>query len=197
MTDLVIVVSGPSGAGKSTVVQSLLKRGTVAEAFRVVTWTTRQKRETERDGEDYIFVSEEAFMEAARSGAFLEWARVHSAYYGSPRSSVISGLQKGLVPLLVVDVQGGLAIKRRLPQSVLVFLVPPSLEALKERITQASDRWNDLGVRLANAEWEMRHRPYYDYVITNDLLERAVDDLEAIIRVERLRSHRRRKAGVL
>jgi guanylate kinase len=191
-SDLVLVVSGPSGAGKSTVVDALLRRGSVPGAFRVITRTTRQRREKERDGIDYIFVVEDEFRRAADRGEFLEWAYVHSGYYGSPREPVLEALRQDRLPILVVDVQGGLALKKRLPQSVLVFLAPPSRETLEARITEASDRRNDLGLRLANAEWEMRHTPYYDYVVTNDRVERAADDLEAVIRVERLRSHRRR-----
>lgn len=195
-SDLVVVISGPSSAGKSTVAESFLRKGAVPEAFRVVTWTTRQPRDNERNGIDYVFVSEDEFRGAAESGKFLEWAFVHSSYYGSPRDPVLEGLRQNRLPILVLDVQGGLAIKKSMPRSVLVFLIPPSLDVLSQRILSANHRHDDLDVRLANAEWEMRHMPFYDYVITNDRLEDAVRDLEAVIIAERLRVPRRRSASI-
>ncbi|MHA2620170.1 MAG: guanylate kinase [bacterium JZ-2024 1] len=195
-SDLVVVVSGPSGTGKSTLVKVLLDRRVFPNAFRVVTWTTREPRETEVNGKDYIFVGREKFERAVEEGRFLEWAYVHTAYYGSPRDTVLEGLRDERLPILVVDVQGGLAIRRRLPRSVLIFLVPPSMEVLKERMLAARHPENELSVRLINAEWEMRHIPYYDYVVTNDDLERAVGELETVIRAESLRSSRRREAFV-
>ncbi len=184
-----VVVSGPSGVGKNTVVSALLERDLHPEAFRVVTWTTRAPRPGEKEGVDYHFVSKETLLEAHREGKLLEYAFVHSAYYGTPAEPVLRGIREGQIPILVVDVQGARVLRTRIQPVITVFLAPPSWERLRR---QQAGRDPDSGVRMQNARWELRQAPFYDYIIENADLEKAVQELSAIITAEKARSFRRK-----
>lgn len=170
------VVSGPSGVGKGTVVTEVLKR--LPNLRRAVTYTTRQPRPGEVQGKDYHFVSREEFERLKEQGAFLEWAEVYGNFYGSPRHEVEQILSSGQDVVLVLDVQGALAVKRQIPDAVLIFLEPPSLEELRRRLEmRGTDPPEVIERRMAKAQWEMEQASKFDHTVLNDELERAVNEL--------------------
>lgn len=170
------VVSGPSGVGKGTVVTEVLKR--LPNLRRAVTYTTRQPRPGEVQGKDYHFVSREEFERLKEQGAFLEWAEVYGNFYGSPRHEVEQILSSGQDVVLVLDVQGALAVKRQIPDAVLIFLEPPSLEELRRRLEmRGTDPPEVIERRMAKAQWEMEQASKFDHIVLNDELERAVNEL--------------------
>jgi guanylate kinase len=182
---LVVVVSGPSGAGKST----LCTRFTEAESrcSLIVTTTTRERRNGEVDGEDYHFVSEDEFKKGIENDEFLEYARVHDNYYGSPKRTVENTLREGKDVILEIDVQGGLAVKQRIPDAVLIFVIPSDLSVLRQRLTdRRTDSPEVIEKRLVNARREIEKMSSYNYVIFNDnAIEDAVCLLGKIIETER------------
>lgn len=181
-----IVVSAPSGAGKTTLCSAILK-GLDSIAFSI-SYTTRKPRGGEVDGVDYYFVSEERFKEMIERGEFAEWAVVHGNYYGTSRKTIDDLMERNIDVLLDIDVQGAKQIKALYPEAVLVFIMPPSFEELKKRLyTRGAE---NLESRLRRAFEEMREYSFYDYVIINDNLERAISDLRAIIISERLKVKR-------
>ena len=184
-----IVISGPSGAGKSTCVQRLMQR---FEDLRFsVSATTRPKRAGETDGQDYFFLDEAGFRARVEAGEFLEHALVHGARYGTLRSEVQRTLDAGHGVLLDVDVQGGVEIKRTLPESVLIFVLPPSMEELERRLRRRStDTEETIQRRLRTAPDEIRQLVEYDYVVVNEKIEVAERELETIVAAERLRRSR-------
>lgn len=186
-----IIVSSPSGGGKTTVVQRLLKRD--KSIARVVTATTRAPRTGEKDGRDYHFWTEKQFMSAVKKGQMLEWAQVHAHYYGIPKASVDGLLKKGVCPVLVIDVQGAKTVSAKYPQAVKIFIVPPSLKVLKERIAARKDHTQNVALRLKTAKKELKEIARYDYVVLNDELKNAVADAACIIRAEQLKTARRMK----
>lgn len=183
-----IIVSSPSGGGKTTVVQQILKRET--SVSRVVTATTRAPRMGEKDGQDYRFWTEKQFLTAVKKGRMLEWAKVHAHYYGIPKSSVDSLIKKGICPVLVIDVQGAKTVAKKYPQAVKIFIVPPSLKVLKERIAARKDNTQNIALRLKTAKQELKSMPFYDYAVLNDDLKTAVADTYCIIRAEQLKMKR-------
>jgi guanylate kinase len=182
----VIVISGPSGAGKSTFVLRLLAQFPVLQFS--VSATTRPRRDGEMDGRDYHFLDDSEFQRRVDAGEFLEHATVHGARYGTLRSEVRSALEAGKCSLLDVDVQGGLRVKQQLPDAVLVFLLPPSLQELERRLrmrkTETEER---IQGRLRRAPDEIRCLAQYDYVVVNESIEATESGLEAIVRAEGLR----------
>jgi guanylate kinase len=174
-----IVVSGPSGSGKSTLVRRALLRPEV-RAQRSISATTRTPRPGEADGSDYFFLSREQF-EAMRS-QFLEWAEVHGQWYGTPAEPVRAALVRGVCVLLVIDVQGALQVRERVPGAWLVFIDVPSLATLEQRLRlRATDDEASIHRRLANARRELQSAARYDVRIVNDDLDRAVDDLVSVL----------------
>ncbi len=186
-----IIVSSPSGGGKTTVVQHLLKHDKTL--CRVITATTRAPRDGEKDGRDYHFWTDKQFLTAVKKGQMLEWAQVHAHYYGIPKKSVDGVMKKGLCPVLVIDVQGAKTVSAKYPQAVKIFIVPPSLEILKERIAARKDHTQDVALRLKTAKKELKEIGCYDYVVLNDNLKKAVSDTAAIVRAEQLKTARRIK----
>jgi guanylate kinase len=185
------VISGPSGVGKSTFVRPLLER--FPELHFSVSATTRRRRSHERDGREYHFLAQADFRQRQKAGEFLEFAEVHGALYGTLRSEVEGALGGGRGVLLEIDVQGGIEIKRQLPDSVLVFLLPPSMQVLEQRLRQRGTESEEKAAqRLANAPAEIRQLSKYDFVVVNDVLERTREDLLAIYRSEVLRRERLR-----
>jgi guanylate kinase len=183
-----IVVSGPSGSGKTTLVAGALKR--LPAVRRSVSATTRAPRRGEVEGESYFFVGEKEF-ENLKNGKLIEWARVHGYLYGTPREFVERTLESGVDVVLSVDVQGGRQVKKVFPDAVTVFILPPSLEVLEQRIRlRAADPAGTITTRLENAREELRALPDYEYVVVNDGLEEAVSALCSIICSERLRRAR-------
>ena len=167
------VLSGPSGAGKGTI------RARVFEALDGLSYsvscTTRAPREGERDGVDYRFITPEDFAARIAAGDFLEWADVHRHRYGTLKSDVEKVLNEGKDMFLEIDVQGALQVKKKMPEAVTLFVVPPSIEVLEERLRgRRSDGEAELRLRLRNAVEEMKQRDLYDFVVVNDSLDEAV-----------------------
>jgi guanylate kinase len=191
-----IVVSGPSGVGKTVLCRGLVARATWTR--RSISATTREPRGGEIDGESYFFRSRTAFEAERDAGGLAEWAEVHGQLYGTPRSFLERELSVGRSVVLNIDVQGGLRIRTLYPQAVLIFLLPPSWEVLERRLrARATDSDTEMERRLERARREAAVLPEYDYVVINDELEQAVDELVTIVTSERARVWRRlgRPAG--
>lgn len=190
----VFVISGPSGGGKTTLVERLLR--TVPALTRSVSVTTRAKRPGERQGRDYRFVSAAEFHRLKRAGALLEWARVHHADYGTPTHPVQRALAQGRSVVLSIDVQGARHIRRALgPQAVLVFLLPPSLARLRQRLIQRNtDTPAAIHRRMRTATREIACAAWYDHTVVNDRLSTAVRRIVHIMKThERTLSVEQRK----
>lgn len=187
-----LVLSAPSGTGKTTVGELLTAEDSTI--VRSVSMTTRSKRQNEKDGVDYLFVSADEFKAKIRQGAFLEWAEVYDGVlYGTPRDSVERVIRSGDVALLVIDVQGGRAVKAIFPEAVLVFLIPPSMDCLSRRLKQRGLETDDqIRRRLIKARTEMKYLPAYDYGVENDdgKQQLTVDAIRGIITAERRRISR-------
>ena len=187
-----LVLSAPSGTGKTTVGELLTAEDSTI--VRSVSMTTRSMRPNEKDGEDYRFVSADEFKTKIRQGAFLEWAEVYDGVlYGTPRDTVERVIQSGDVALLVIDVQGGRAVKAIFPEAVLVFLIPPSMDCLSRRLKQRGLETDDqIHRRLIKARTEMKYLPAYDYGVENDdgKQQLTVDAIRGIITAERRRISR-------
>jgi len=190
-----IGIIGRNGGGKTTLVSAVLER--VPRLVRSVSMTTRPRRPLERHGVDYRFVSLKTFERLRQAGEFLEWARVHEAWYGTPRGFIARALHRGLDVVLNVDVQGARQIKRRFgAQAVLIFVVPPSLKDLRTRLIKRRTETPDaIRKRLEAAKRELACSRWYDYVIVNRRLQEAVTQLEAIVTAERLRVRARAGKG--
>jgi len=183
---LLIVLSGPSGVGKDAVLTAFKEHS--PDVRRCVTITSRVPRECEVDGEDYHFVSVEEFHRLIGQGEFLEYAEVHGNLYGTPRGWVTQNLASGRDIILKIDVQGGLNVKCEMPECVMVFLVPPSLEELEGRLrSRLTETEEDLKKRLRNARLELAQLPNYEYVIENDVVDQAAQALKAVIIAEHCR----------
>jgi guanylate kinase len=174
------IVSGPSGSGKSAIAGSVLQ-GMPSLRFSV-SYTTRAPRGTERDGVEYHFVSKEQFESMVRSNEMIEWAQVYGNYYGTQEKSVDALLSKGLDVLLDIDVQGAAAIRLKRPDSVSVFIMPPSYQVLRERLeSRRLDKQYIIEQRLRISCEEITRYKDYDYLIINDELSRSTDELRSII----------------
>ncbi|SNR81804.1 guanylate kinase [Methylobacillus rhizosphaerae] len=180
------IITAPSGAGKTSLVRALLDGD---EHIKLsVSHTTRQPRPGEEEGVHYHFVAEPEFVDLLNHGDFLESAQVHSAYYGTSRSVVNAVLAQGLDLILEIDWQGAEQVRKQYPAAISIFILPPSMEALEQRLNnRAQDSAEVIVRRLAAARDEMRHVAEFDYVTINDRFEHALEDLRAIIRSQRLR----------
>lgn len=177
-----IIVSSPSGAGKTTIVQAVLAQNKTLS--RVVTATTREARTGEKDGVDYHFWTMKKFESAIKKRQMLEWAKVHTNYYGTPKKSVDTLIKKGICPILVIDVQGARIVRKAYKDAVSVFIIPPSLRELKKRILGRKDNTKDIEVRLKTAKKEMQDIDKYDYALINDNLQQAIEKMQSIILAE-------------
>ena len=185
---LLIVLSGPSGAGKDALLVRMKQLGYPLKY--VTTVTTRAKRATERDNEDYHFISTGKFQKMMENKELLERANVYGNWYGVPKQPVKEALEKGQDTIVKVDIQGAATIKKIIPQAVLIFLMPPSLEELVMRLNQRHTELPfDLALRLKTAEEEIKQLPLFDYIITSqrDELDLAASDIKAIITAEKHR----------
>lgn len=183
---LPIVLSAASGTGKTTLGHRLIER--FPHIKLSVSYTTRAPRGGEQNGVDYHFVSTSQFEDMVRSNAFIEWAQVHGNLYGTAWSEVTSRIEVGEDVLLDIDVQGGKSIKDRIPESLLVFLLPPSMSELRRRLSnRGTESTEQVQIRLLNARREIEASTFYDYHIVNDELERAMTALSGVVNAERLR----------
>lgn len=180
---LLIVVSGPSGVGKDTLISKYLENN---EAHLSISATSRDIRGSEQNGVDYYFYTKEEFEEKIKEGDFLEYAVYNNCYYGTPKSKINEILNEGKDVILVIEVQGGLQIKEKIKDSVLIFILPPSLEILEERLRgRGSDSNEMIENRLKIALQEIEVSKKYDYTLINNDINNAVDKLKMIIDEER------------
>jgi len=178
------IISAPSGAGKTTLCQAVLRR--FPDLIYSVSFTTRPARSGERNGRDYVFISPDEFEAGIREGRWAEWARVHGHYYGTSARVLERARVAGRDVLLDIDVQGAQQICRRFPESVTIFIRPPSLDVLEQRLrARGTDGPEAIDVRLQNARREMEQSGLYEHTIVNDDLNTAVGELVAILNVYR------------
>lgn len=186
---LLIVVSGPSGAGKDTICQKLIKEN--SNIWMSVSMTTRKPRPLEKDGVDYFFVSSEEFENKISNGTFLEYASYNDNYYGTPKDKVEEKLNEGKDVILVIDINGAINIKKIIPSALFIFIMPPDMETLKNRLIGRKTESKDKVVqRFITAYNEVNNYKKYNYVVVNDKVEDAVNKVKSIIQSEKCRVDR-------
>jgi guanylate kinase len=187
---MLIVLSGPSGAGKDTVLKKLLESDD--NLMLSISATTRSPRAGEVDGRDYYFISKSEFVQLISKNGMLEHAEYCGNYYGTPHAAVEDSMAKGRDVILEIEVQGGAQVRMKCPGSVSIFILPPSLKVLEERLrARKTEEEAVLQKRLQTAREEILQASQYDYVVVNDVLEECVDEICMIIRSERMKSYRR------
>ena len=187
---LLIVISGPSGVGKSSVRKALFDMPGQDLVYSI-SMTTRKPRNGEKEGVDYYFVTKETFEEKIKNGEFLEWANFVGNYYGTPREKVEELLDEGMQVVFEIEVDGALQVRRQMKDAVFIFLVPPSKEALINRLkSRGTECADELQERIDKAEKEYLLAYKYDYIVVNDEVNNAADRIMAIIRAEHARTER-------
>ncbi|OGR99063.1 MAG: guanylate kinase [Elusimicrobia bacterium GWF2_62_30] len=183
-----MVLSAPSGGGKTVVRSGLLK---LDKRFAFsVTCTTRARRPGEVNGKDYFFVTVDGFGKLRREGKLLEWAKVHGNYYGTPVKSVVDVLRMGRIPVMTIDVKGARSVKRLFPEAVTVFLLPPDLKTLVQRLRGRGEAPENVAVRLETARAEIKVASRFDYLVINDRLPEAIKEVAAIAELETRKTRR-------
>ncbi len=186
---LLIVVSGPSGAGKDTICNELVKEND--NIWLSVSMTSRSIRGQEQEGKDYFFVTKEEFEEKIKSGIFLEYAIYNDNYYGTPKDKIEQYLNKGIDVILVIDIQGALNIKKMIPSALFIFIMPPDMKTLKQRLIDRKTESKDKIInRFKTAYNEINNFKKYNYVVVNDKVEDAVNKVKSIIQAEKCRVDR-------
>lgn len=186
---ILFILSGPSGVGKGTVRQELFRQKT--DLKYSISMTTRNMRPGEKEGVDYFYKSKEEFEHLIRENELLEYAEYVNNYYGTPRDYVVNMLNEGYDVFLEIEVQGALQVKENYPDGVFIFLFPPSLEELKNRIVSRGTESNDLVMnRLKEAKKEIDLMDAYDYVVVNDSVSHAVEKIQSIIQSEHCKRER-------
>lgn len=180
MAGTLFVISGPAGAGKGTLLDRVKQR--VPNIWVSISATTRAPRGQEQDGVEYFFLSKEEFEERIAAQGFIEYALVHGNYYGTPIAPIKQHVDEGAAVFLEIDVQGAFQVRELMPQAKLIFIAPPSMEVLEQRLRgRCTDSEESIKVRLANAAGELEASKEYDHVIVNDDLERATTELVEMI----------------
>ncbi len=175
------IISAPSGAGKTTLVKAVLQQ--FKDILYSISYTTRKPRAKERNGIDYHFISKQDFKKGIHKGRWAEWAEVYGNYYGTSVEFIEKSLSSGCDILLDIDVQGTLQILKHYPDSVTIFILPPSMNALRERLEmRGSDSQEVIEKRLLNARKEMTQKKMYRHIIVNDILSEAIKELSAIFK---------------
>ncbi len=188
---MLLLISGPSGSGKGTICQRLLNNCSHLKMELSVSATTRPPRPGEVDGRDYFFMYPEEFEDTISKGGFLEWAPIYGYKYGTPAAGVMHSLEQGKNVILEIDVQGGISVKKSFPEAVLIFILPPTRQLLKRRlIDRNTDSLDEIEKRMNWVDTELAYIPEYDFVVINDGLEDAVNDVKSIIKAEQLRTNR-------
>ena len=186
MPGTLFIVTAPSGAGKTTLVSGLLERDPLVRLS--VSYTTRAPRTGEVNGQHYHFIDVQGFRALRDKGEFLEWAEVHSNYYGTSKRWLEEQIRAGRDILLEIDWQGAQQVRKVFPKAVGVFILPPSVEELERRLRgRGTDSEDVISRRVLGARGEMRHVAEFDYVIINENLPAAIEDLVAVVRASRLR----------
>ena len=186
---ILFIITAPSGSGKTTLCTRLVE--SVDCLYRSISMTTRPPRHGEKDGIDYIFIEKPEFIKRRKKNEFLEWAKVFGEYYATPKKHILHMLRRGSDVLLSIDVQGAMKIRRLKLDAVYIFIMPPSLEMLRDRlINRSTDSKDAIRQRLNLARKEIACSSRYDYVIVNNKLEPALDNLRAIIAAERCKTGR-------
>ena len=187
------VVAAPSGAGKSSLVKALMELD--ARVLPSVSHTTRAPRGQEFHGREYFFIDDPEFDRMIQAQAFLEWAQVHGNRYGTSRATIESTIAKGMDVILEIDFQGAMQIKSLFANAVLIFILPPSMEELKARLQRrGEDSPQVIELRLQNAAQEMVQAHAFDFVIINELFDKALFDLKAIVHAQRLKYASQRRS---
>lgn len=182
----VFIISAPSGSGKTTLIEKLLEQ--IPSLLFSVSHTTRQPREGERDGVDYFFINDAEFNRMISEGRFLEWAQVHGHYYGTSRNMLERAENESRDLILDIDVQGAALVRKELSDAVSIFIMPPSFAALQERLMRRqTDSKEVMQKRLGNAKEEIRRYHEFDFVIINDDIQPAYENLAGILRGMRCR----------
>lgn len=189
-TGTLIVISAPSGAGKGTICRELLKRN--ENLCMSISMTTRSPREGEKNGKDYYFVSKDEFEKRIGEGKFLEYAKVHNNnYYGTPKDKVDEWLKEGKDVILEIDIQGALEINNKVKEAVFIFIMPPSMQILKQRLIKRNTETKEqLIERFKTAYQEINEVSKYNYVVINDEIDLAVKKIESILLAEKCRVDR-------
>lgn len=185
---VLFVVSAPSGAGKTTLCKELVT--TVPGVHPSISYTTRAPRPGEVHGREYYFVDEQAFQAMAERNDFAESARVYGHFYGTPRQALMDMMEKGLDVLLEIDTQGAVQIKKKFSDGVYIYILPPSIDALRARLIQRGDAPEEIQRRMQKARQEILNYREYDYIVRNEDLKQASQELQAIVHAERTRMKR-------
>ncbi len=174
------IVSAPSGAGKTTLCRALLRR--FPDIRYSVSYTTRSPRKGEQEGVDYCFISDEEFRKGIEQSRWAEWAKVHGRFYGTDAGVLADAIGKGKDVLLDIDVQGACQLVERFPEAVTIFVMPPSIDALRSRLlARGADSREVIDRRMAAAEEELRCRDRYRHIVVNDRLDKAMAEMQALV----------------
>ena len=177
----IIVIAAPSGAGKTSIAREILRRNPLLRFS--VSATTRPKRDGETDGKDYFFLTQEVFLDRVARGEFVEWEEIYGNCYGTLQCEVDTAITRGKHLLFDVDVKGALSIKRRYPEALLIFIQPPSFEVLEQRLrARLTENAAALERRLARVPMELAQAPLFDHRVTNDVLDRAIEEVQTIVK---------------
>ena len=181
--DLILIVSAPSGAGKTTIINRLLSEDKRCEF--VISTTTRKPRNDEIHGRSYYFTTVDEFKKQIKNGKFIEWAIVHQNYYGVTKKEFDRIQTLGKIPLFDVDVQGAKKLKNMFKEAIYIFIAPPTIEGLRERLkNRGTDSEEEINLRIQNAVNELKELKNYDYIIINNDIEESLLDIKAILRAE-------------